>query len=112
MKMIVENGEIQNVDRHDAGQLSKPVPHPVLVIAEVLARERIPSEQMAATDESIPTVIDADLIGIPIRVVVGAKSLANGQVEVSLRRDGEKKLEPLADAVGAVLDAILAESPD
>ncbi len=54
---------------------------------------------------------DADLIGIPIRLVVGSKSLANGEVEVSLRRDGEKQLVPLANAVEAMLDAILAESP-
>jgi len=54
---------------------------------------------------------DADLIGIPIRLVVGSKSLANGEVEVSLRRDGEKQLVPLANAVKAMLDAILAESP-
>ena len=35
---------------------------------------------------------DADLIGIPVRVVVGAKSLADGKVEVSLRRDRERQL--------------------
>ncbi len=42
---------------------------------------------------------DADLIGIPVRVVVGAKSLADGKVEVSLRRDRERQLvEPAAAA--------------
>ena len=35
---------------------------------------------------------DADLIGFPIRVVVGAKSLKDGKVELSLRRDREKHL--------------------
>ena len=54
---------------------------------------------------------DADLIGIPIRLVVGSKSLANGEVEVSLRRDGEKRLVPLANAVEAMQEAILAEAP-
>jgi prolyl-tRNA synthetase len=54
---------------------------------------------------------DADLIGVPIRVVVGSKSLANDQVEISLRRDGEKKLVAVANAAETVLDAILAESP-
>jgi prolyl-tRNA synthetase len=34
---------------------------------------------------------DADLIGIPIRVVVGKKKLAEGLVEVSLRKDREKE---------------------
>ncbi len=35
---------------------------------------------------------DADLIGIPIRVVVGAKSLADGQIEMSLRRTREREM--------------------
>ena len=45
---------------------------------------------------------DADLVGIPIRIVVGAKSLAEGNVEVSLRSDREKRLVPAEDAVGLV----------
>ena len=40
---------------------------------------------------------DADLIGIPVRLVVGAKSLADGKVELSQRRDRERHLvEPAA----------------
>src|SRR5216683_2849691 len=35
---------------------------------------------------------DADLIGIPLRIAVGAKSLANGQIEWSLRSDRAKQL--------------------
>ncbi len=43
---------------------------------------------------------DADLIGFPLRVAVGAKSLANGQIEWSWRRDRAKQIgEP--DAVVA-----------
>ncbi|MCD6277725.1 proline--tRNA ligase, partial [candidate division WOR-3 bacterium] len=34
---------------------------------------------------------DADLIGIPVRVVVGPRSLKEGKVEVS-RRDGSEKI--------------------
>jgi len=45
---------------------------------------------------------DADLIGIPIRVVVGARSLAEGQVELSLRRGREKKMVPTAKALVSV----------
>ena len=30
---------------------------------------------------------DADLIGFPLRIAVGAKSLANGQIEWSWRKD-------------------------
>ena len=32
---------------------------------------------------------DADLIGYPVRITVGAKALARGNVEVRLRKDGE-----------------------
>ncbi|MGB7492602.1 MAG: proline--tRNA ligase [Thermoanaerobaculia bacterium] len=49
---------------------------------------------------------DADLIGIPVRLVVGAKSLAAGQVELSLRRDGEKILVPVENAVEKVKELL------
>ncbi len=49
---------------------------------------------------------DADLIGIPVRLVIGAKSLAGGQVEVSLRRDREKILVPIENAVERVLELL------
>jgi prolyl-tRNA synthetase len=49
---------------------------------------------------------DADLIGIPVRVTVGAKSLADGKVEVSLRRDREKLMVPPAEAVAKVLELL------
>jgi len=51
---------------------------------------------------------DADLIGIPIRVAVGAKSLAEGKIELSLRRDREKHLVTPAEAAARVGD-LLAE---
>ena len=39
---------------------------------------------------------DADLIGYPVRVVVGPNTLANGQLEVKVRKTGEVKMLPLA----------------
>ena len=42
---------------------------------------------------------DADLIGFPVRLVVGSKSLAEGNVELSLRRDKEKLMVPVVEAV-------------
>ena len=39
---------------------------------------------------------DADLIGWPLQVVLGKRGLAEGNVEVKLRRTGEKKSVPLA----------------
>jgi len=46
---------------------------------------------------------DADLIGVPLRVVVGKKALGDGQVEVSRRRDREKTLVALGDLVEHVV---------
>ena len=51
---------------------------------------------------------DADLIGFPVRVVVGAKGLANGGVEVK-RRDEDKsktRIVAPADAVAAIRSAL------
>ena len=42
---------------------------------------------------------DADLIGFPVRVVVGKKGVEQGQAELSLRRDRVKIPVPLGDAV-------------
>jgi prolyl-tRNA synthetase len=42
---------------------------------------------------------DADLIGFPVRVVVGKKGVAQGQAELSLRRDRTKIPVPLGDAL-------------
>jgi prolyl-tRNA synthetase len=45
---------------------------------------------------------DMDLIGFPVRVVVGKRGLDNGEVELSLRRDREKQMTPVAETVAAV----------
>ncbi len=45
---------------------------------------------------------DADLIGLPLRVVVGGKGLADGIVEVKWRREAEAQRIPLGEAVGHV----------
>jgi prolyl-tRNA synthetase len=42
---------------------------------------------------------DADLLGIPVRVTIGPKTLAEGKVELNLRRDKDKQLIDLAGAV-------------
>ena len=41
---------------------------------------------------------DADLIGIPLRVTIGAKGLEKGCVEVRSRRDGKSEDVPVAEA--------------
>jgi prolyl-tRNA synthetase len=49
---------------------------------------------------------DMDLIGFPIRVVVGKRGLENSEVEISLRRDGEKHLVPIPEMVASVRDLL------
>lgn len=45
---------------------------------------------------------DADLLGVPIRVTVGQKTLAEGKVELKLRRDGEMQLIDVDGAVETI----------
>ena len=49
---------------------------------------------------------DADLIGIPMRIVVGSKNLVDGKVELKHRRTGEVELLPIASAVEKVQSAV------
>jgi prolyl-tRNA synthetase len=52
---------------------------------------------------------DADLIGIPLRIVVGSKNLAEGKVELKIRKTGEVLLLTVAEAVAKVR-ALVAEA--
>jgi len=45
---------------------------------------------------------DADLIGYPIQVVVGKRTVQNGTVEVRRRKDKEERVVPVAEALAAV----------
>jgi prolyl-tRNA synthetase len=53
--------------------------------------------------------VDAELRGIPVRVEVGPRDLAAGQVVVVRRTDGSKTPTPLDGAADAVLDALAAD---
>ena len=52
---------------------------------------------------------DADLIGYPLRVVVGPKTLSSGQLEVKIRKNGEIKYLPLEGDYVEEIKNILAE---
>jgi prolyl-tRNA synthetase len=52
---------------------------------------------------------DADLIGIPLRITVGPKGLATGEVEVKNRMTGEQWRWPLAEVVARVQEFLMAE---
>lgn len=50
---------------------------------------------------------DADLIGYPLRVVVGPKTLAEGKLEVKVRRTGEVQMLPLdSDYIEAIKELL------
>jgi prolyl-tRNA synthetase len=54
---------------------------------------------------------DADLVGYPIRVTIGSKTLANGQVELRERKTGDTQLvlvEELAGQVKTIIDKATA----
>ena len=50
---------------------------------------------------------DAELIGIPLRITIGPRSLDNGQLEYTSRADGEKADVPIDDVVARVVDAVV-----
>jgi prolyl-tRNA synthetase len=55
---------------------------------------------------------DADLVGYPLRVTVGSKTLANGEVELRQRKTGEVelvKVEELAATVKGIITAALGK---
>jgi prolyl-tRNA synthetase len=52
---------------------------------------------------------DADLIGVPLRVTVGGKGLATGNVELKARTEKEFTLVPVGEVAGRVA-AIVAEA--
>jgi prolyl-tRNA synthetase len=49
---------------------------------------------------------DADLIGFPLRIGIGAKSLANGQIEWSFRKDRAKQLGTADEVVARVIEEV------
>ena len=49
---------------------------------------------------------DADLIGFPLRVAVGAKSLANGQIEWSWRKDRAKQLGAPDEVIARIVEEV------
>ena len=53
---------------------------------------------------------DADLIGLPIRITLGNKSLKNGEVEVKLRGTGEETHYPLEGLVESIKAEIAKET--
>jgi len=53
---------------------------------------------------------DADLIGIPLKAIIGRRTKADGVVEIQTRATGAKEMAPLAEAAERVCNMIAAES--
>jgi len=49
---------------------------------------------------------DADLIGLPLRVTIGKRNLANGNVEIKVRKTGEVILVPKEDLTSKVQELL------
>ena len=50
---------------------------------------------------------DAELIGIPLRVAIGPRGLDNGQLEFTVRSNGEKVDVPIDEVVARVVDSVV-----
>ncbi|MFZ4849404.1 MAG: proline--tRNA ligase [Caldilinea sp.] len=114
---------------HDEAGIQWPItvaPYQVMLVS--LATEKTP-EVTAAADQLYAELLaagvevlyddrderagvkfnDADLLGIPIRLTLGAKGLKNGVVEGKLRRSGESFTFAVSTAVAEVQALIAAE---
>ena len=114
---------------HDENGIQWPItvaPYQVMLVS--LATEKTPevaaaAERMYADLQAVGIEVlfddrderagvkfnDADLLGIPIRLTVGAKGLKNGVVELKLRRNGESGEIAVATLVPGVQELIAAE---
>jgi prolyl-tRNA synthetase len=51
---------------------------------------------------------DADLIGIPVHVIVGEKNFKNNQIEIKIRKSGERIIADKKDIIGKINELINA----
>lgn len=49
---------------------------------------------------------DADLLGIPVRVTVGSKSVKEGNIEIKLRREPQSQKVPIKEAVNKIIELV------
>ena len=52
---------------------------------------------------------DADLVGVPLRIAIGKRSLKEGNVEVKWRKDGDAEMMPAAEVVDRIVALVEAE---
>jgi prolyl-tRNA synthetase len=49
---------------------------------------------------------DADLLGMPLQVIVGEKNLVNGKIEIKVRKNGERILVDSNEAISKVRELL------
>ena len=109
---------------HDADGIIWPLPiAPFEVVVTTLGKEEAVAAMATSVYERLRTAgvdvllddrderpgvkfKDADLIGFPLRVAVGSKSLAAGQIEWSWRKDRAKQLGAPDDVVARIIEAV------
>jgi len=52
---------------------------------------------------------DADLFGVPVRVIVSPKGLKNGTIEISMRDKSLRDNKPVEEAVDFVYELVVSE---
>ncbi len=51
---------------------------------------------------------DADLIGCPLQVIIGGRSIKNGEIEIKIRKTGERVTAPLENAEDVIIEQLNA----
>ena len=49
---------------------------------------------------------DAELLGIPLQIIIGPKNLDEGKVEVKLRKTGKSQLISFSESITSILDIL------
>ena len=52
---------------------------------------------------------DADLFGVPVRIVISPKGLKNGTIEIAARDKSMKEVKPVEEAVDFVYNYVVGE---
>jgi prolyl-tRNA synthetase len=77
-------------------------------VVDALAREGVEVLYDDRDERAGVKFKDADLVGVPIRIAVGRKGLAGGQVEWKLRASKQVELVPLAEVARKAAEAVRA----
>jgi prolyl-tRNA synthetase len=49
---------------------------------------------------------DAELLGIPLQIIIGPKNLDEGKVEIKLRKTGKSQLISFSESITSILDIL------